>query len=313
MHKSVTLLALMAFGLSIFAQPPQPFEDEKTGKYGYKDASGKIVIKPVYDIAHEFTEGLYTTVNIGADYSANKGGKWGVIDSKGKIIIPLKYDNAHCLGYNLFAINTGHKFSNMDASPSGKFAIFNSAGKALTPFIYSGFLIAVRFEEGYAPLEIWDARSKKQKYGLLDSTGKVAVPAKYDVVGGFREGRCLLELNGKCGYIDKSVKQVIPLKYEAGRGFFEGLAPVQLNGKWGYIDPAGKEAIAFQYEDAKNFEEGYAAVKRNGKWGVINKEARQVVDFIYEDIVWIKKDAREIRVRKGNRYVNVDREGNELK
>lgn len=313
MNRILALIALLSISIFVSAQPPQPFQDEKTGKYGYKDATGKIIIKPAYDIAHEFSEGPYTTVNIGADYEFNKGGKWGIIDTKGKLIIPIKYDNAQCLGYNLFALNIGHKFSNMDASPSGKFAIFNAAGKALTPFIYSGFLTAVRFEEGFAPLEIWDAKSKKQKYGLLDSTGKVAVPVKYDAVAQFSEGLCLLELNGKSGFINKSLKQVIPMKYESAGSFSEGMAAVQLNGKWGYIDPAGKVVIAFQYDDAKYFKEGYAGVKKNGKWGVINREGGQVVDFIFEDIVWIKKDANEIRVKKGNRYINVDRQGIELK
>jgi len=163
--KRVALLVI-ASSCSLFtiAQKPEPFQDEKTNKYGYKDENGKIIIKPVYAIAHEFSEGNYTTVNIGADYEFNKGGKWGIIDTKGKVIIPIKYDNAQCLGYNLFALNIGHKFSNMDASPSGKYAIFNAAGKALTPFVYSGFLTAVRFEEGYAPLETWDG--KKQRYGF---------------------------------------------------------------------------------------------------------------------------------------------------
>lgn len=293
------------------AQHPQPYQDEKTNKYGYQDASGKIVIRPVYDIAYEFTDGKYAEVNIGADYPNNKGGKWGIIDTKGKIIIPVQYDKAQCLGYNLFALNKGHKFSNMDASPSGKIAIFNAAGKPLTAFIYSGFLTAIRFEEGYAPLEIWDG--KKQRYGLLDSTGKVAVPAKYDEVGGFKEGLCKLVLNGKVGFIDKTTKLMIPMKYEEAYNFSEGLASVKLNGKWGFIDTKGKEAISFQYENAKYFDEGYAAVKLNGKWGVINKANEVIVDFMYDDIVWIKKDATEIRVKKGNKYINVDRQGNELK
>lgn len=310
--KRITLLVIL-IGSVFFAtaQKPEPFIDEKTNKYGYKDETGKVVIKPVYDIAYEFTDGKYAEVNIGADYSNNKGGKWGIIDIKGKLIHPIKYDRAQCLGYNLFALNIGHKFSNMDATPSGKIAIFNASGKALTPFAYSGFLIAIRFEEGYAPLETWDG--KKQRYGLLDSTGKVAVPAKYDEVGGFREGFCKLVLNGKAGFIDKTTKMVIPMKYEAATLFSEGLASVKLNGKWGFIDPKGKEVIPFQYEEAKYFEEGYAAAKQDSKWGVINKEKKIVVGFIYDDIVWIQNDANDIRVKKGSKYINVDRQGNEKK
>lgn len=311
MHKiTLLLLAMATVGMSI-AQPPTPFQDENTLKYGYKDDAGKIVIKPIYDIAYEFTDGKYAEVNIGRNYGREKGGKWGIINTKGKLIHPIKYDNAKCLGYDLFALNIGHKFSTMDASPSGKYAIFNASGKALTPMIYSGFLIAVRFEEGFAPLETMT--SKGQKYGLLDSSGKVIVPAKYDVVGGFREGFCLLGLNGRHGYIDKKAKLVIPLKYEAAHNFSEGLASVSLAGKWGFIDTKGATVIPFDYEDAKYFEEGYAAVKRNGKWGVIDKENKSIVDFLYDDIVWIKDNANQLRVKKDNKYINVDKEGKEVK
>jgi len=176
---------------------------------------------------------------------------------------------------------------------------------------YSGYLLSVRFEEGYAPLETWDG--KKQRYGLLDSTGKVAIPVKYDEVGGFREGLCKLVLNGKIGFIDKSTKLVIPMKYEGAYNFSEGLAAVKFNGKWGFIDSKGKEAIPFAYEGAKYFEGGYAAAKQNGNWGVINKENKTILAFMYDDIVWIKDDANDIRVKKGSKYFHVDRQGNELK
>ena len=311
MIRLVSTITFICFSFIVLAQVPQPFQDEKTNKYGYKDESGKVVVKPVYNLAYEFSDGKYAEVNIGADYANNKGGKWGIIDTKGKIIIPIKYDQARSLGYNLFALNTGYKFDNMDASPSGKYAIFNAAGKALTPLAYSGYLLSVRFEEGYAPLETWDG--KKQRYGLLDSTGKVAIPVKYDEVGGFREGLCKLVLNGKIGFIDKSTKLVIPMKYEGAYNFSEGLAAVKFNGKWGFIDSKGKEAIPFAYEGAKYFEGGYAAAKQNGNWGVINKENKTILAFMYDDIVWIKEDANDIRVKKGNKYIHVDRQGNELK
>ena len=311
MIRLVSTITFISYSFIVLAQVPQPFQDEKTNKYGYKDESGKVVIKPVYNLAYEFSDGKYAEVNIGADYVNNKGGKWGIIDTKGKIIIPIKYDQARSLGYNLFALNTGYKFDNMDASPSGKYAIFNAAGKALTPLAYSGYLLSVRFEEGYAPLETWDG--KKQRYGLLDSAGKVAVPVKYDEVGGFREGLCKLVLNGKIGFIDKSTKLVIPMKYEGAYNFSEGLAAVKFNGKWGFIDSKGKEAIPFAYEGAKYFEGGYAAAKQNGNWGVINKENKTILAFMYDDIVWIKDDANDIRVKKGSKYFHVDRQGNELK
>lgn len=305
------LLYILALNVS-YSQKPIWFQDENTQKIGFKDESGKIVIQPKYDKAYGFEEKKFTAVNIGFNYDNNIGGKWGIIDTKGKIIIPIKYDNAQCLGYNLFALNIGHIFSNIDVMPYGKIAIFNSNGKQLTPFIYSGFLSAIRFEEGFAILETND-KKKGQLYGLLDSTGKVAVPANFQLINGFVEGYCLVSKNNKYGFFDKKLKLVIPLQYENAKSFSEGLAAVKFKGRWGFIDNSNKEVITFHYEDAKFFEEGYAAVKLNSKWGVINKLNQIIVDFQYEDIVWIKKDANEIRIKKGNKYFEVDRQGNEIK
>lgn len=110
MGKTISVLCLLLLAVTIKAQLPQLFQDEKSNKFGYKDETGKVIIKPVYNIAHEFEKDVFTCVNIGADYPANKGGKWGAIDKKGKIIIPVIYDNIKYLGYGLFAVNKGHIF-----------------------------------------------------------------------------------------------------------------------------------------------------------------------------------------------------------
>ena len=312
MKKIMLLFILLIIIKSSYSQKPVWFQDEKTQKIGFKDETGKITIQPKYDKAFQFEDKNYTAVNIGFNYEKDIGGKWGIMDTKGKIIIPIKYDNAQCLDYNLFALNIGHIFSNMDAMPYGKIAIFNALGKQLTPFIYSGFLTAIQFEEGFAILETNDKKNGQQ-YGLLDSTGKVALPANFQFINGFNEGFCLISKNNKYGFLDKKLKMIIPLQYDDARSFFEGLAAVKLNEKWGFIDKLNKEVISFQYEKVKPFHEGYAAAQLNKKWGVINKSNQVIVDFQYEDIVWIKKDANEIRIKKGNKYFEVDRQGNEMK
>lgn len=313
MKKAIIVFSFLLATLNLFAQNLQLFQDEKTNKYGYKEASGKIVVKAIYDEAQNFEDDPVACVNIGRNYSANKGGKWGAIDAKGKIIIPVKYDNIRYIGYNLFAVNIGEVFSNMDASWEGKFAIFHSSGKALTPFLYTGSLSGVTFESGYATLEIFDAKTKTTKYGLVDSTGKIAVPVKYDRIGVFsKEGLALLGLNGKYGFIGKT-KIVLPMKYEDANGFSEELAAVKINGKWGFVDTEGQEVIAAQYEEAKYFNEGFAGVKKDGKWGVIDKANQPLLPFLYDDIIWIQREGNNIRVKLGSKYLNVDRLGHEIK
>lgn len=210
MKRILVFLLLFTVCSRLQAQRPVSFKDEITGKTGFKDANGKIVIKPQYDRVFTFEDDDYALVNFGFDYKGNKGGKWGAIDTSGKIIIPIKYDKIAYIGYNLFAVNVGEIFSNMDATEEGKFAIFNASGKALTPFVYTGYVSSVEFQQGYATLETYDAKTKVQKYGLLDSTGKVAVPAQYDRIGAFSDGLAVIELNGKRGYMDRKNKNSDP-------------------------------------------------------------------------------------------------------
>lgn len=53
------------------------------GKYGFIDKSGKIVIKPQFDNAGSFSEGLA---------AVKLDGKYGLIDKNGKIILEPQFD-----------------------------------------------------------------------------------------------------------------------------------------------------------------------------------------------------------------------------
>ena len=91
MSKRIVTFFVLALLLSInyiqgHAQAgPQPKRfviwDER-GKFGYIDETGRIAIKPQFDQAYPFTEGL-AAVSIGS--------KLGFIDTAGKVVIPLQY------------------------------------------------------------------------------------------------------------------------------------------------------------------------------------------------------------------------------
>ncbi|MBO9599319.1 MAG: WG repeat-containing protein, partial [Cohnella sp.] len=56
------------------------------GKWGYADKKGKMVIKPQYESANNFSEGLA---------AVSVKGKFGFIDKKGKLVVPAKYDEVY--------------------------------------------------------------------------------------------------------------------------------------------------------------------------------------------------------------------------
>src|SRR5262245_58232100 len=55
---------------------------DERGKFGYIDESGRVVIKPQFDSAYPFSEGLA---------AVQVGNKAGFIDESGQIVIPLQY------------------------------------------------------------------------------------------------------------------------------------------------------------------------------------------------------------------------------
>ena len=71
----------------------------KTGKYGYIDKAGKIIINPIYTGAFPFKEGLACVSVSPITLGSLKDTKWQYIDKKGKIVIyknsdfPVEFNN----------------------------------------------------------------------------------------------------------------------------------------------------------------------------------------------------------------------------
>ncbi len=57
---------------------------KQDGLWGYKDASGKVLVEPKYDIATEVNEFGFGAVK--------SNGKWGVINSEGNVVVEPTYD-----------------------------------------------------------------------------------------------------------------------------------------------------------------------------------------------------------------------------
>lgn len=122
------------------------------------------------------------------------------------------------------------------------------------------------FSEGLASVEIPRSRYFLEKYGFMDTKGRIVIEPKFDYVEWFHEGLVGVQLQGKWGFIDKTGKFVISPQFDEVGDFSEGLAPVKLNGKFGYIDRDGKVVIPFKFDDAESFEDGVANVNVNEVW-----------------------------------------------
>ena len=146
------------------------------------------------------------------------------------------------------------------------------------------------------------------KFGFIDTTGRVIIPFKYASADDFFEGLARVQLNGKCGFIDKAGREVIPCKYNEAYSFSEGLARVRLNRKWGCIDKTGREVIPFKYDWVWNFSNGLAPVKLNDRWGFIDKTGREVIPCEYDYV--FNFSGRLARAQLNDKWGYIDKQGN---
>jgi hypothetical protein len=71
-------------------------KDKKSGKYGYMNRDNQIVIKPTYQEAKYFQEGLAPV----------KLKKWGYIDKTGKTVIEFHYDSCNCFNNGIARVQS---------------------------------------------------------------------------------------------------------------------------------------------------------------------------------------------------------------
>ncbi len=184
------------------------------------------------------------------------------------------------------------------------------------------------FREGMARVGVGESYPDQDlKWGYMDTTGKLIIPAQFDDAEDFSEGLARVKIKGasdKWGYIDKKGQYVVPLQFLVAGDFRDGLAPVMpfyRGGKYGYIDPTGKWVIPdTQFLGAREFSEGLAPVeinlgtdKRvNFKWGYIDKQANFVIKAQFDEAFPFSDGMARVVKIKGwdtKKYGFIDRTG----
>lgn len=158
-----------------------------------------------------------------------------------------------------------------------------------------------KFTEGFISFTDMNGMS-----GFINSVGRVVVPAKYDVVGDFKNGHAVVGkyVPVKTVTVDKKTKKkvtktVMVMKYTAinryGKeltkfeydsfwNFNGGFAKVEKAGKYGKVNVYGKTVIPVMYNYLEDYEYGFLKANLNGKLGLINAYNKTILAFNYDMI-----------------------------
>ncbi|MBS1573149.1 MAG: WG repeat-containing protein [Bacteroidetes bacterium] len=207
------------------------------GKYGYIDNTGKYIIKPQFDYAANFNEGLAKVgkYNKGSDSGSDFSDLiYGFIDKKGNLKINYQFKDADNFSEGLATVSI------LD----NEYGIINSDGKYV---VYPKYGYIQQFKEGLATFNLSQDGGVSSNKGFIDKEGKIAINPQYDDTSNFNNSLAPIRVGNKYGYIDKKGKYVINPQFESASIFFSGIAAVKIAGKIGFINERGEYLVNPQY------------------------------------------------------------------
>lgn len=221
-------------------------------KWGFIDKTGKEVLPMRYDSAYQFIDGLAPV--------AIKH-KWGFIDKTGKVVIAMRYDSASHFAEGFAAVKI-----------KGKWGYINKAGNLVIPARYD---FAEKFSEGMAKVYI------NGKEGYINTQGEwvIAARANTQFDDEVKYGVVRVMSKEKFGLLDKTGKTLIALKYDwLGNAGYPDMWLVREQKQMMYLNTNGKKAIEQTYREAHEFSEGLAMVSKDGeRYFFIDRQGKTVI------------------------------------
>lgn len=170
------------------------------------------------------------------------------------------------------------------AKQKDKWGYINEEGEVKIPFIYEG---AERFaDNGLAWVKL------DQKFGMIDTTGQVITPMRFDMASENQGGRVTVRQGNQIGYLDDKGNIAIPLEYSYGADFEDGYAVVGKtdatgDAHYGIIDKNNRVVVPLINDFVADFSDGLSSVGikvGNGmQYGYINQAGKLITPMTYDD------------------------------
>lgn len=270
------------------------------GKYGYVDKTGKVVINPIYDDAGYFENGA-------AKVRLND--KVGIINKSGQVVVPINYDDVTAEnGFFITELNN-------------KFGCTNGEGKVILSAKYTYVDVddgSIKFSNNdkrniidetgevikydyidKVPNSNFSIAELNYKYGIVDSTGKVMVPFKYDEINyvDFRDkffannqansytsvDRFSVRIGDKCGVIDENRNIIVPCKYDDAQILNNGMIMLEQNNEYSFTDKNGRIISKGKYDEITQVGD-FLAFEKDDKYGFLNEKGEEVIPQTYDYI-----------------------------
>ena len=277
---------------------------------GFINTKGEVVIAAEYAAATNFKNG-YASVMVDED--------WMVIDKNGDFTMetyfakPMVFNNGLAKFKLEMGLRSKYGFVNIYgdtviypqfefvsdfseglcmASPNGStYGYIDINGEwVIEPTYNLGALMKMNDEYDFSDKNFsggFVAIEKEEKYGMINKSGEIVVPCKFEFLGQYGEGLIPARKDLKYGYVNLEGKWIIEPKYSSADLFQNGLAAVSegpmFESKYGFIDSKGKVIIPikiagyFSMYESMRFWEGFVPCYiEPGVFGYINRKGNVI-------------------------------------
>ncbi len=260
-----------------------PFQ--KKNLWGYQDASGKVIVKPVFDMTYPFDQFGCSKVMF--------HDKFGLVSSVCEYVVPPCYDSISDFDKNRSAI----------VSLDGLNGVINTEGLILLKVEYD---VLERFAGSNFLVR------KNGKYGMLDSKYKFVIPAEYDSISVCETGGYNVVKNELAGLVDYDGKIIVPALYDQVRSSADKkFYFVAKDGLFGTVDKSGNVMTSPRYDKVDYTLTGKVYLTYAGSHtGFLGMDGKEVLPAVYES-VRLAGPSNFVSCRAG-KYALHSLEGNEL-
>ena len=234
-----------------------PFQ--KKNLWGYQDASGKVMVRPVFDSAFPFDEFGCSKV----EYR----GKWGLVNGVCEYIVVPSYDSISSFNERGAAV----------VSLDGRQGVINSEGLVLLKVDYD----EVRDFAGTNSIV-----SKDGKSGMVDSRYNFVIPVEYDSISVYDADRYYVVKDGLAGILGLDGRVLVPALYDSVKASSNGRFYVVVkDGRFGTVDKAGNVLVSPRYGNIDDDETGKVFLTGSeGRTGFLGIDGNEVLPAVYDSV-----------------------------
>ena len=262
--------------------------------YGFIDRNGQWLIRPSYQRAGIFSEGLC---------AVQKDDMYGFINSSGEVIIPFQFEDAGNFHEGLAAVKI-----------NGWTGFINQTGNVEIEPKYICSVSHPVFVGGMAPVFGAD-----EKTGYINKEGEWVIDNKFHSASSFKDGIAWAMMEEqddhaehgftiKGGYIDTTGNYIIHPEYDFGWDFSEGYATVWKRSDdktekiWKVIDTQGRVILDhLPYRNVGSMSNGLIPIQNEKMdWGFMNIKGEVIIQPQFAGINHFKNGLA--RMETGNAF-----------